>query len=225
MKKLSHQHGFTIIELMFATVVFSAVLLLCLTGIIQIGRVYYKGVTTARTQEAARSLMDEVAQSIQFSADAVTLSSGPAGPDVTPNPADPSVNYRFACIGDRRLSFVIDRRVTGTVNENEKTTAHGAWVDDLNSCSSSGAVAVNLSSSNPGGTNGRELLGDNMRLSKFDIDCGVGNGLCRVSVGVVYGSQDLIEYVDGSAKCKGSVTDTQYCAFSELNTLVQKRVQ
>ncbi len=55
-----HQSGFTIIELMIATLVFSTVLLLCATGLISIGRMYQKASNSRATQEVARNLIDQI---------------------------------------------------------------------------------------------------------------------------------------------------------------------
>ena len=52
----SGQKGFTVLELMIATTVFSVMLLLTTTGMIQIGKVYYKGLVTAKTQDTVRSI-------------------------------------------------------------------------------------------------------------------------------------------------------------------------
>lgn len=224
--------GFTIIELMLATVVFSLVLMLCLTGLIQVGRVYFKGVTQARTQEAARVLMDEITQSIQFSADVIELSPGPAGPNVqSANPA--SDNYRTLCVGDKRISFVIDRQVTGVVDETAtvKTTPHAVWIDNFSSCANANPEQVDLGLPIPT-TGGREILGENMRLSRLNIGAVDSSArLWNVRIGVVYGAQDLIEYADSDgdgireARCRPGTSGTEYCAFSELNSMVQRRVQ
>lgn len=58
--------GFTIIELMIATVVFSIVLLVIMGAIIQFGNIYYKGVIQSRTQERARAITEDLAKHIQF---------------------------------------------------------------------------------------------------------------------------------------------------------------
>ena len=80
----SRNKGFTIIELMISTVIFSLVLLMCLVGIVQVSRTYYKGVTRAKTQEATRRLMDEIKESIQLSGVKILPTTGPAGPEVSP---------------------------------------------------------------------------------------------------------------------------------------------
>ncbi len=61
MKQLK-PHGFTIIELLIATTIFSVVLLLAASGLLYIGRLYYKGLTSSATQEAARNIMQELTQ-------------------------------------------------------------------------------------------------------------------------------------------------------------------
>ena len=65
-QKRAEQNGFTIIELLIATTVFSLILLISVAGILQISRMYYRGVTQSRTQETARSIIDEVGEAIRF---------------------------------------------------------------------------------------------------------------------------------------------------------------
>src|SRR3990172_9120101 len=64
--------GFTIVELMIATTIFSVILLIVTFGMLQIGRTYYKGITLTKTQNAARSIIDTISQDIQFSGEGVT---------------------------------------------------------------------------------------------------------------------------------------------------------
>ena len=86
-KKLDAK-GFTIVELLIATLVFSTVLLVVTIGIIQITRVYYKGITESSTQNTARTLMDTITQAIQFSGGTVTDSDGDT-----------------VCLGNQQLSY------------------------------------------------------------------------------------------------------------------------
>src|SRR3989338_4615433 len=93
--------GFTIIELMIATTVFSLVLLLCTFGLLQVARVYYKGVTGAKVQEALRNVTDNITRVIQFS-----------GGSVVPPPANTTGGTPFVfCIDDQRYSVVINRQL------------------------------------------------------------------------------------------------------------------
>lgn len=93
MKKLSPK-GFTIIELLIATVTFSLILLVITGAIIQFSRLYYKGVASNKTQEVARSIADEMSRAAQFSTQQPT-SVG-------------NLNNGAWCIGDKRFSYALD---------------------------------------------------------------------------------------------------------------------
>src|SRR5579872_5826410 len=66
MKKLG-QKGFTITELLVATAVFAGVLLLAVVGFIQIGRLFYKGVSVTQTRQDATQIMNSVTTDIRLS--------------------------------------------------------------------------------------------------------------------------------------------------------------
>ena len=66
MKRIRTQAGFTIIELLISTVIFSLVLLVITAAITQFGRIYYKGVVSSQTQSVTRNIMSSIAQDIQF---------------------------------------------------------------------------------------------------------------------------------------------------------------
>lgn len=76
MNRRLNSKGFTIVELMIATAVFSVILMVFVAAIIQVGRIYYKGVIQSRTQERARAISEQVAKDLQFGK-ADTFSSGP----------------------------------------------------------------------------------------------------------------------------------------------------
>jgi len=66
-KRVADSKGFTIIELMIATAVFSVVLLLCATALITIGNMYRRGITSSAAQETARNIMSILQNDIQYS--------------------------------------------------------------------------------------------------------------------------------------------------------------
>lgn len=84
----ANQKGFTIIELIIATTVFSVVLLLCTFGLMQIGNVYYRGITSTRTQNVTRNIIDMVSQDIELSDNGI----------IATNPSVPS----YFCAGHHR---------------------------------------------------------------------------------------------------------------------------
>src|SRR6266498_3833396 len=60
-------NGFTIIELMVATTIFSIVLMVILASFLQIGRMFYKGISINNTNEATRTLVDDITSDIKLS--------------------------------------------------------------------------------------------------------------------------------------------------------------
>lgn len=218
----SRQRGFTIIELMIATAVFSTILLVVLTAITQIGRMYYKGLTTSQTQEVARTVLDRISQEVQFSGQAgtpITVTAGPNG---------------LICIGKSRFFFII--------NKLSHPSQHALWADTDNDNTGCTAVTLNAfvanaNTANPTavGNNGSELLADGMRIVVLNATTGANN-LWAINVKVVFGADDLIEAIDATGTtvsqaafpqftvCKGSQIGTQFCAISQLTTTVLKRV-
>ena len=232
MKKLQN-NGFTIVELMIATVVFSIVLLTISAAILQIGRLYYKSITSARTQEVARSLMDDITRSIQFNAGQIV--------GIGPNTTVPSQNYsndldsvsptgyKAICIATKHYSFKFGQQQVGG--------AHSLVQNDIPSgCTST--KAQNLSS-NPSGV---ELLSDHMRLSNLVVAPTTVTGTYKVTVRVIYGDNELLcsptlnncsSTVDmddpqinaaRDLSCKNIRSGSEFCAVSELSTIVKRRV-
>lgn len=223
------QDGFTIIELLIATAVFSMVLLVLTAGVLSIGRSYQRGVIETRTHTTARAIVDEVSQAMQFSGpdskgtDGTPLNSAPAG----------SLGY---CIGSKVYSFKQGVQVTGTTHA---LVSHP--VNPAASCGSASAIPQNLPSTAAPGS--LELLSDKMRLSKFDVRRVTGTDLYTITIRIVYGENDLIcspstvsntcntdtpitatELSAGDINCKNIRSGTQFCAATELTTTVQKRI-
>lgn len=235
-----HEKGFTIIELLIATAVFSVVLLTVSAAITQIGRLYYKGITSARTQEVARSIMDDIAQSIQFNVGQV-VGIGPDANGDYNNSLNAGITYksRAVCIATKHYSFKFGQQQVGD--------KHGLVEQNvLNGCNST--APQNLDAPNPNAIKGNELLGEKMRLANLVVQPqpGVPDSY-QVTVRVVYGDSDLLcnpsattgpsncnskqEWQDEDAiaatrklSCKNISSGTQFCAASELSTIVKRRL-
>lgn len=204
MKIKRNQSGFTILELLIATMVFSVILLLITYGLIQIGRTYYKGITLSKVQNASRRIMDVVTQDIQYSS---------GNFDVTTSPSN------AFCISNHHYSFILDRQLTST---------SGPVIIREN------LVQAACAPSFPGGSSAEELMDEKMRLATFVIcaygmtptaDCPTPptkENLYQVKIRVVYGDNDLLEA--GHTQCKGATAGTHFCAVSELSTIVQRRL-
>lgn len=198
----SSQTGFTIIELMIASSVFSVVLLLSTYGLLAIGRSYYKGVTISRTQETARIIVDDITDSIRFNGGPVVL-----------KPSE-----RMFCIGNRRYSFGL--------NEVKSSSNHYVLIAD-NPGACSGGISRNTqvdgNSSLNTSTNPSDLMNTRMRLTDFSVNK-VNDQLYSVSVRVVSGEDNMMQNEGGKLMCKNDPASSQFCAVSELVTVVQKRI-
>lgn len=196
------QKGFTIVELMIAIMVFSLLLLVCSAAIIHIGRMYYKGGIVSRTQEATRTVTEDVAQVIQFTSANLPVS-------VT------SGSTRAWCIGEVRYTF----HTTASLGSDTGQSPHVLWKDanpSIGSCS-----VANLSNTSLSG--GVEMVGENMRVPVFEI---VQNGdLWDVTIRVAYG-KEVDGFTDSTyAFCKGVINGGQFCAVSDNQTSVVKRLR
>jgi prepilin-type N-terminal cleavage/methylation domain-containing protein len=214
------RRGFTIIELMVATMVFSLVLLLCLTALMSISRSYYKGVTLTKVQNATRQIVNEISQGIQLSADSIMASTGPAGPMVDPS-ADPT---GIMCVGLKRYTYAIDRQIATnpSVNAADKQIKNAVIRDQLAAPCSSTTPKANLGVDVTAPS--ASLLSENMRLSRLIVEpVGGDQRIWRVSVTVVFGSSDLLVEENGRTVCRSDV-GKEFCGFSEISTTVIRRM-
>jgi hypothetical protein len=193
-------------ELLIATLIFSMVLVVVTACVMQFSKQYYKGGISNTTQNAARTVMDDVVRSIQFnSGDVVPLYNGFG-------------SLAGYCIGDsKRYSFMRGENIEGT-------QYHAFVADTVTGCGTLTAPldAGFLPSDISGYTNARELLSTGMRLSAFRID--QSGDLFTITVKIAYGQDDLLTNpTQANAACKQN-SDLKYCAISELKTTVAKRV-
>ena len=201
--------GFTLVELMVATMVFAMVLLLITVAVVQINRVYYKGVTEANTQNVARDIVDVVSQAIQFDAGSIVQ---------TPD-APPAGAMQTACAGSQQFVFWPGYRlVEGSPGTNEVTQAF-----ILRSATGNCANPAPLPD---GSIDGRELLSTGMRVSKFDITQVGGTNLYRLSVTVVFGDDaSLNNPTSTTPTCRSIQQNNEFCSVATINTVVEKRVE
>jgi prepilin-type N-terminal cleavage/methylation domain-containing protein len=207
-------NGFTIIELMIATMVFSVILLICAAALIQIGRIYHKGVITNQTQEVARTIMSNIAESIQFT-----------GGDVRKIPG--STDF---CVDNKQYSFTppdrkLDKDTTGS---GYTKLALVAGIPITLDCSEERDPSKLVD----GTATGDELLSPNMRVLRLlvckpgdtDAACNpappAGGDLYRVEVTIAYG--DFV--LSNGDSCVSSAVGGSFCAVSKLSTTVQRRI-
>lgn len=226
--------GFTIIELMVATVVFSTILIVLTAGVIAITRTYYKGIVLGNTQSTARSILDSIAQTIEFNGGTIDWPVGVGGTEALQG---------LGCIGNQAYSFRL-----GLQLDNSPTTpdqaAHGLMRNSgVSGCRNQAA---------PDFSSGTELIGSHMRLASLNVTpVNTNNRLYEVNVTIAYGDYDLMcsPSLNGrQGGCKStdqpvtlqsndiqqfavrpdltcrSGASTQFCAVSALRTVVQQRL-
>ncbi len=204
-----NEKGFTLVELMIATTVFSVILLLCTFGLISVGRSYYKGVTVARTQEVARTIMDDITQAIQFS-------GGNIEPSLTPDPG--FSNVTGFCVNSKRYSYIPEKLLTDSPDD------HTLVVDSPGTTCSAGMRPQNVNMAALSDSS-KEFLLPNMRVSEISVTP-AGGRLYRVSVRIVAGDDNSLEQ-EGTpgVRCSNSASDSQFCAVASLTSIVEKRLE
>ncbi len=237
-----HEQGFTILELLIATTVVSVVLLLVSVMMINIGNLYYKGITQAKIQDNVRSITDDLSQHLQLSGHApVFLVSD----DTTTH---------VLCLGDTRYTYILGKQIGTDPNQ----IKHVLWRDtvDTGSCPTpkdddhklfvpnnfflnialGGATQIYGAST---GTSGSELIAPHSRLvdlsvsptSPYNVVIKVAYGdddlLCAPSLAVnscTTGSVSNLEIATKDLKCKGQQGDS-FCATANLTTTVVQRLK
>lgn len=210
--------GFTIVELMIATLIFSLVAILITVGVLSFTRAYYKGVNQSTTQNTARLIIEDIAQAIQFS-----------GGDIQPV-LTPSGNSEGMCIGGNvRYSFVRHKQLMDSSTPGPNQTRHALMRDKGASCAGAAALDVENASQTTACINAgdcTELLSPRMRLAKLSVTPVAATAdMFKVTIRIVYGDDDLLTNPTGDdASCNFGVKGTEYCAQSELTTIVKKRI-
>lgn len=169
---LKSQKGFTIVELSIATAVFSMILVVIVTGILTFSTNYIRGTNRLKTQEAARSIDDDLTQSLQYASTYTTTTSG---------------GWTVYCVDNVKYSVRLNMRFTSA----NPTTSHALVRSPMTGACTpdDGTVAGDT-----------ELLGDNMRLASFSIT--QSDRSFGIALRVVYGEDDLLTGSGDAMNCK-----------------------
>lgn len=212
-QKFTHKEaGFTIVELMIATMVFSVILTMITFGVISFSSRYYKGVNASATQNTTRTIVDTVTQAIQFGTASVT----------------PSGANNFFCAGG--LVFMFD---TNGVMFTGAPGQRGVYVAPKNTevCQNQSLTGGKQLLANRMRVTSFSLapvagVADMYQL-RLVIAYGNDNVLCAPSLpqacnpSASYTATNFINRPD--VKCFAG-SGNQYCAVSRLTANVQKRV-
>lgn len=188
--------GFTILELLIATAVFSVVLLVFLVAFLRVGELFYKGVSMTRTQETARNVLQDISDDILFYRDSPT----------------PGVTGNYFCIGSHRYTFYSGVQVGSP-------SRAGIYREDVTGCppliNAPNAQDVNTATAD-------QLLDPGMQINKLTTVC--NSGRCTIDIHVVFYGDDPTVLTpsaqDPNAQCTGSQNSTQYCATVDYSSTV-----
>ncbi|HET9173770.1 MAG TPA: prepilin-type N-terminal cleavage/methylation domain-containing protein [Candidatus Saccharimonadales bacterium] len=223
---LTAQKGFTVIEVLIATVIFSVLLLIITYGVMSFTNDYYKGVNSSTAQNTARSVVDAVSQAIQFGG--VPVSQPMSGG----LPCHGSTTCTF-CINSKQFDFTLYKEVGTAPGQ----ISDALWESPLNQVGGASCSSV------AAGPNSQSLIGPHMRLQKFTITPGAsGTNTYYIDVEVVYGDDDLLCDTNLSGDCDSNSVSphltsptaniacklhagSQYCYVANLSTAIQMRVQ
>ena len=224
MIKPLNKSGFTILELLIATTVFSVILLIVTTGIIKVGNIYYKGIISSKTQDSIRSISNDLSSTIQFANGIKTDALNP--------PAD----QKIFCMGDVRYVY-FPNKIFKKDGANDEFNS-GLYSEDL----ASGSKCVVSSTTQCAGLTTidcykerRQLLGKNMRVLTLNVaKVGSTDNLWAINAKLAYGDDDLLTN-DGNpdispatlagVTCKSGISGSSFCSVAQLDTIVKKRLQ
>lgn len=215
------QDGFTVIELLIATIVFTVVLMLVTTGVIHFSNEYYKATNASATQNTVRTVSEDITQSLQFGN---TFASS----------QNTGVGMSALCIGTKKYWYR-----AGVPYEGELTSgAPGLYVTNWQSPTD--PTCDNSAASFPT-SGGVQMLQENMRITSFSIT--PPSPTYTVSLRVAYGDNDLLCSPNGAKNCASgfgpyntpiakygndiscrSTKGSQFCAVSNITAAVGKRV-
>jgi prepilin-type N-terminal cleavage/methylation domain-containing protein len=193
------QSGFTIIELLIATLIFSTVLLIATFAVIQISRTYIKGFISSQTENTTRSVIDDVTQAIQLSGPtSVTLAS--------------SGGWNAFCINGVRYTYRLNVELNPTLGPNNTNV----FVRDQ---PASGNCTPNINYANPG----TELLSTNERLVNLSLNQVPGSAnLYQIDLSILYGNDNVT--IGGNGKlCLDNSIGGSFCSLSTTSTTIEER--
>ena len=230
MKKIQNFNpkGFTIIELLVATSIFSAILLVLTQVVIRLSGMYYHGVIQNQTLNVAKNITNNIVQQIQFTGGDIVIKNNPLfWNKMSITDTTTLKKYEtYLCIGNNQYVYQL-----GGINDG--STSNGSLILSYNTqCSGIGpSFEYNNSwdlrnSDTISSSYYVSLVPNHMRLVKFDIAYQFGN-LYKVDIKVAYGTDASpadtgIGFNTNSGDCN---PNSSYCATTELVTYVEKTVQ
>ena len=211
--KSNNKKGFTIVELLIAISVFSALLIIIVYAFLYGLNTFSKAQVVSKTQEVSRSIEQNIAQSF-------SLTAAGSYTSITPVTNNGITSYGF-CLGQYRYSYVLDKQLTSSNN-------YGLLQDTLQGCSSS-TSSVDLSGNLPTLNKPKQLLGNNMRISNFTIT--TSTPLYSSATGyqlvmeIDYGNNLKAGTNGYKYQCPSGNISSSFCAVAKIDTIIFQRIQ
>jgi prepilin-type N-terminal cleavage/methylation domain-containing protein len=208
------EDGFTIIELLIATLIFSVILLITTFAVIQISRTYIRGYISSETQNTNRGILDELSQAIQLSSDGSIII-----PTTKTNPTYGKNEIYWFCVNGQRYTYQYDQELTSSSND--------VFVQDKDpgGCMGPGPL-VNPPSGD------KELLSKEMQLIPpanggaliTAISSNDGEGLYGLNLTILYGDPAAYLVSPTNVKyCAPISVGGAFCGVSTISTTVEER--
>jgi len=211
--------GFTIIELLLATSVFSVVLLAALAGFLGVGHLFYKGVSVTNTQNVATQVLNDIANNMQTSS-AIQL------------PASTGTNgYTYMCVGSTRYTYTSVNGISVMANDSTGITYgsgsagnYGLLKDSLPGNSGCTAPTGAKLASN----GAVEMLDNQMRITQLKVQqVPSAQNLYNISIVVAYGDNTVLDFSKSKTQpaCSGGSSSQAFCAVANASTTVYAGVR
>lgn len=217
---IKNSQGFTIIELMIATAVFSLALLILAVALISINHQYFKGISEGNAQTASSNILSDVTSAVQFSNGNFVQSTLGSNPG-------------YYCIGNTEFYY--------TLYSIDKPGQTNPFLE-INKCLQGEPTQSNCKK--PCSVSG--LLGDNMQLLGFSISQPYSNvKLFEIKINIGFASNDKLfcSLVGSNSNCQHFKNSTQlannieshkqvfcvpndpveFCSIQNLSTYVSSR--
>jgi|GEM_PF-2747689 prepilin-type N-terminal cleavage/methylation domain-containing protein len=209
------QQGFTIVELLISTAVFSLALLIAVIAIIIVNNSFVKGNVQSQTQDIARNVLSTIIQDIQFNrTSSIILGT-------------PYENYGYYCLGNDVYIYQTGQEI----NTSATPAVYHALLEFTGSCPTNlttdpvGIADLQyLNNKAGGGNNTHELLSQNLSLEQLDITQ-VNSNSYAVTLTIAYGNYFIKAATPIDDSCPAESLSGQLCAVSTLTTTVSPRIQ
>lgn len=221
---MNSEQGFTIVELMIALSVLSVLLIMSTVLLMQISKMYSKGVNMANIQNADRNIVNDISSALEFGDDYGTPGSS------TANIGGTSVTIYSRCFGTTRYSYIIGYQVVNNpdATQNPPQSYHAMWKDTManpGQCYPLDITKQNIpvatidtngvptqTDASGKATTGQELVPIHSRLTALTLaqnSDGNGGHIYDITANLAYGDNDLLCNSAVAGDCNSTVPSTQ----------------